>query len=70
MMHEPLQEGPGAGRVTSPAEMDRMLDEYYSLHGWDLETGSPTAEVLADLGLASLCSDIDRWIGRRDEHGR
>lgn len=61
MMHEPLKEGPNAGRVTSPAEMDRMLDEYYSLHGWDAETGCPTNDVLAALGLESLCSDLKDW---------
>jgi len=58
MMHEPLEEGPNAGRVTSQAEMDRMLDEYYGLHGWDKETGRPTEEVLAALGLKSICSDL------------
>jgi aldehyde:ferredoxin oxidoreductase len=61
MMHEPLKEGPNAGRVTSPAEMDRMLDEYYSLHGWDVETGCPTNDVLAALGIESLCSDLRDW---------
>jgi aldehyde:ferredoxin oxidoreductase len=38
--------------------MDYMLDQYYSLHGWDVDTGHPTKEVLAALGLESLCSDL------------
>ncbi len=63
MMHEPVKAGPNAGRVTPPEEMDRMLDEYYLLHGWDITTGWPTAEVLAELGLASLCGDTGDWIG-------
>ena len=63
MMHEPLQEGPHAGRVTSQVEMDEMLDRYYGLHGWDVGTGQPTDSVLAALGLASLCSDLNDWIG-------
>jgi aldehyde:ferredoxin oxidoreductase len=67
MMHEPLEEGPNAGRVTSPEEMDEMLDRYYTLHEWDLETGRPTVEVLAALGLESLCSDLEQWAGRRQE---
>jgi len=58
MMHEPVQEGPNAGRVTSPPEMDLMLDQYYRLHHWDVDTGQPTKEVLAALGLESLCSDL------------
>jgi aldehyde:ferredoxin oxidoreductase len=57
MMHEPLQDGPHAGLVTSQEEMDEMLDRYYSLHGWDVESGRPTERVLAALGLASVCSD-------------
>jgi aldehyde:ferredoxin oxidoreductase len=70
MMHEALKDGPNAGRVTSPGEMDRMLDEYYSLHGWELETGWPTDEVLAELGLESLCSDLGRWVGGRKKQRR
>jgi aldehyde:ferredoxin oxidoreductase len=68
MMHEPLEEGPNAGRVTSPEEMDEMLDRYYSLHGWDVETGQPTDEVLAALGLQSLCSDLGQYASQRREH--
>jgi aldehyde:ferredoxin oxidoreductase len=63
MMHEPLEEGPNAGRVTSQAELDRMLDEYYTLHGWDVAKGWPTKEVLAALGLESICSDLSDLIG-------
>ena len=67
MMHEPLQEGPNAGRVTSQEEMNEMLDRYYSLHGWDVDTGRPTDDVLAALGLELLCSDLEQWAGRRPE---
>jgi len=63
MMHEPLEEGPNAGHVTSTEEMDRMLDEYYGLHGWDTETGRPSTDVLATLGLEDLCSEVKSWIG-------
>jgi aldehyde:ferredoxin oxidoreductase len=61
MMHEPLQYGPNNGRVTSPEEMGRMLDQCYSLHGWDVEAGIPTEDVLAALGLEDLCSDLRHW---------
>jgi aldehyde:ferredoxin oxidoreductase len=59
MMHEPLQAGPNAGRVTSPEQLDLMLDEYYDLHGWELETGHPTADSLAALGLEGSCSGTE-----------
>lgn len=31
--------------------LDRMLDEYYELRGWDKRTGLPTEQRLNDLGL-------------------
>lgn len=39
------------GLVTSRRELDTMLDEYYQLRGWDLETGKPTVEKLKELNL-------------------
>jgi len=51
LMHEPVPSGPNAGFVTSPEELDMMLDQYYELHGWDKETARPTAETLRALGL-------------------
>ena len=47
LLEEPLKEGAPAGRVW---ERQPMLDEYYSLRGWDTE-GIPTAEKLEELGL-------------------
>jgi len=41
--------------------MGRMLDQCYSLHGWDVEAGIPTEEVLAAPGLEDLCSDLRHW---------
>jgi len=57
-MHEPVPSGPKKGMITDQASLDRMLDEYYSLHGWDLETAVPKRETLKALGLAELCSDM------------
>jgi aldehyde:ferredoxin oxidoreductase len=34
-----------------------MLDEYYSLRGWDVN-GVPTPERLAALGLEALAADL------------
>jgi aldehyde:ferredoxin oxidoreductase len=51
LMHEPVPSGPNAGFVTSPEELDMMLDQYYELHGWDKESARPTAETLKALGL-------------------
>lgn len=50
-LREPLppDSGPSAGSVV---ELEPMLDEYYQARGWDLQTGLPTPEKLAALGLA------------------
>ncbi len=47
---ERVEAGPGAGRAVGP-HLDRMLDEYYALAGWDRKTGAPSKERLARVGL-------------------
>jgi len=32
-------------------ELNIMLDEFYSLRGWDIETGIPKGEEIKRLGL-------------------
>jgi aldehyde:ferredoxin oxidoreductase len=56
LMHEPVKGGPRAGAINSPEELDRLLDEYYDLHGWDRETSIPRPETLEKLDLADLVS--------------
>jgi aldehyde:ferredoxin oxidoreductase len=48
LLNEPLKEGAPTGQVYRPEE---MLDEYYTLRGWDKE-GTPTKERRKELGLA------------------
>lgn len=50
VQHEPIPEGPSKGCHCPPAELDRMLDEYYDLRGWSRD-GIPTPERLRALGL-------------------
>ncbi len=47
LLTEPLTERAPTGQVSRVPE---MLDEYYTLRGWDLE-GIPTKEKLQELGL-------------------
>ncbi|MBA1333612.1 MAG: Tungsten-containing aldehyde:ferredoxin oxidoreductase [Firmicutes bacterium] len=51
ILNQPLPEGPGKGQIIGQETMDRMLDEYYELRGWDKETGVPTKETLERMGL-------------------
>ncbi len=43
--------GPTKGVALDPTVMEGALDEYYRLAGWDGQTGNPTPETLARLGL-------------------
>jgi len=47
---EPILEGPAKGHVIHQGEFDRMLDEYYRLHGWN-KNGVPKPATLRRLGL-------------------
>jgi len=52
LMEEPLPEGGAKGQVVTREALDRMLDEYYRLRGWNAE-GIPGEDKLRELGLRS-----------------
>jgi aldehyde:ferredoxin oxidoreductase len=58
LMTEPLQVGASKGHMISKEDLDKMLDEYYSLRGWDVETGTPSRAKLTDLGLAYVADAL------------
>lgn len=47
---EPVPEGPARGEVILREEFDKMLDEYYRLHGWD-QNGVPKRTTLKRLEI-------------------
>jgi aldehyde:ferredoxin oxidoreductase len=51
LMKEPIKTGPFKGAKLDRNEWDTMLSEYYSLHGWDPNSGFPKEETLRKLGL-------------------
>lgn len=48
---QPLPKGMYEGAVLDKDKFEQMKDEYYELRGWDKQTGIPTQEKLAELGL-------------------
>lgn len=58
LMTEPVPGGASEGHFISRAELDQMLDEYYTARGWDVKTGSPTREKLLELGLESAADQL------------
>lgn len=51
LMEEPIKSGPLKGEVLRREDWDKMLSEYYSLHGWDQKTSWPNKEKLEELDL-------------------
>jgi len=51
LLEEPIRSGRFKGTGIEKAKWDKMLDEYYELHGWDKSTGLQTMSGLRDLGL-------------------
>jgi aldehyde:ferredoxin oxidoreductase len=51
LLNEPMTSGLFDGWYVNEAELSKMLDEYYSLRGWDVNTGVPSEEKLKELGL-------------------
>lgn len=64
LMEEPIPAGPSAGQRFAREDLDRLLDEYYSLRGWEIKTGLPTREKLLELGLDYAVRDLEALAGR------
>jgi aldehyde:ferredoxin oxidoreductase len=58
LMTEPLKAGASKGHLIRRDDLDAMLDEYYSLRGWDVKSGTPTRAKLTDLGLAYVADEL------------
>jgi len=50
-MHEPFEGGPLKGVAIGKDDLDKAIHTYYKIMGWDEETGVPTREKLAELGV-------------------
>jgi aldehyde:ferredoxin oxidoreductase len=57
MMNEKVPAGANAGMITDKEMLDQLLDQYYALHGWDVDTAIPLLSTLEQLGLAEVCGD-------------
>jgi aldehyde:ferredoxin oxidoreductase len=56
-MKEPVPNGATKGMLQSKENVNRMLDDYYRLRGWD-KNGKPKKEKLKHLGLNFAISDL------------
>lgn len=58
LMTEPLKAGGSKDQVISRDDLKKMLDEYYTVRGWDLNTGIPTRAKLVELGLEYVADQL------------
>ena len=59
LMEEPIRSGPLKGELLKEEDWEKMLDEYYSLHGWDRQTSWPTKEKLEELNLGECFEKLE-----------
>jgi aldehyde:ferredoxin oxidoreductase len=59
LMTEPLLSGASKGQLISREDLKAMLDEYYTVRGWDLNTGIPTRKKLVELGLDNVADQLE-----------
>lgn len=57
-LEEPIPEGPSQGMHTDEPTLNRMLDEFYAIKGWDPKTGVPTKEKLIRMGLEDVADRL------------
>jgi len=62
-LEEPIRSGPFAGAQLDLHKWNRLLDDYYELHGWDQATGWQTRSCLEQLGLHSVAGQLEQ-VGR------
>jgi aldehyde:ferredoxin oxidoreductase len=57
-MEEPIESGPYKGHRAEPARWHRMLDEFYTLQGWDAATGLQTRSGLSALDMQDVAEKL------------
>ncbi len=60
-LSEPIKSGPYKGVKLSKRKWDKLLEEYYALHGWDTKTSLQKKEKLIELGLKDVALDLIKY---------
>jgi aldehyde:ferredoxin oxidoreductase len=69
-VEEPVKmDGPLKGERLYLDKWDKMLDEYYELHGWDKETSWPKRETLEKLDLRDIADILEDAVGKLPNRG-
>jgi aldehyde:ferredoxin oxidoreductase len=60
LANQAVPDGPQKGEKIDPVKVEKMLDEYYQMRGWDVETGIPTRKRLLEDGLQDVVEDLEK----------
>ena len=55
--------GPAVKNWMNRERFTRLMDQYYTLRGWDMETAVPTRKKLGELGLTDVAEDLEKKYG-------
>jgi aldehyde:ferredoxin oxidoreductase len=58
-MTQQLPSGPAKGETYSEEQLNKMLDEYYELRGWDKRTGLLQKKKLVELNMDDVANDLE-----------
>jgi len=59
MIEDPIKDGPNKGHLLSKADIDNLLNWYYSARGWN-QKGIPTQQTLLSVGLMKVAEDMQK----------
>lgn len=60
ILNERSPDLPAEAAVLTEEKLNQMLDEYYTLHNWDLKTSWPKKETLLELGLEDVAQELEQ----------
>lgn len=69
LMNEQSPDRSDPDAINSAEELASMLDQYYSLHGWDLKTSWPLRSTLEKLGLVDVAEELEAMGKSVDQRG-
>ncbi len=55
----PVEDGPFKGQCLDSVSWEKMLDDYYRIHGYDSASGWPTRERVHEAGLGSAAEKLE-----------
>jgi aldehyde:ferredoxin oxidoreductase len=60
LFEEKLDGGPAQGKRLQREHLEKLLDDYYEVRGWDRLTTAPTRKTLEALDLKSVADDLEK----------